>query len=166
MRQVWVSGYNSGLIIDCLRENLDMTAEGSDIVDFNSAMSAFESKHFSTAVQLLSPFAEKGNADAQHRCAIMFQNGLGVAPNEAKALEYMTAAAEQGHAVAQHGLGFMYMEGECVEQNSEEAMKWFKKAAEQNMVGSMTTIAMMYEEGKGVEKDPELAKEWYAKAGF
>ena len=166
MRQVCISGYNSGLIIDHFRENLDMTAEGSDIVDFNSAMSAFESKHFSTAVQLLSPFAEKGNADAQHRCAIMFQNGLGVAPNESKALEYMTAAAEQGHAVAQHGLGFMYMEGECVEQNAQEAMKWFKKAAEQDMVGSMTTIAMMYEEGKGVEKDPELAKEWYAKAGF
>ena len=166
MRQVCVSGYNSALIIERFRENLDMTTEAADIVDFNSAMSAFESKHFSTAVQLLSPFAEKGNADAQHRCAIMFQNGLGVAVNEAKAVEYMTAAAEQGHGVAQHGLGFMYMEGECVEKNAEEAMKWFLKAADQGLVGSMTTIAMMYEEGKGVEKNPELAKEWYAKAGF
>ena len=96
----------------------------------------------------------------------MFQNGLGVAPNEDRALKYMTAAAEQGHAFAQHGLGFMDMEGECVEADAVEAMKWFKKAAEQDMVGSMTTIAMMYEEGKGVEKNPELAKEWYAKAGF
>ena len=40
-----------------------MTAD-SDIVDFNSAMSAFESKHFSTAMNLLKPFAEKGNPDA------------------------------------------------------------------------------------------------------
>jgi len=165
MRQVSVSGYNSGHILSCFKRIIDMT-EGEDIVDFNSAMSAFESKHFSTAVQLLSPFAEKGNAEAQHRCAIMFQNGLGVAPNETRAVEYMTAAAEQGHAVAQHGLGFMYMEGECVEKNAEEAIKWFLKAADQGMVGSMTTIAMMYEEGNGVEKNPELAKEWYAKAGF
>ena len=36
-------------------------------VDFNSAMSAFESKHFGQACQLLSPFAHQGNADAQHR---------------------------------------------------------------------------------------------------
>lgn len=166
MRRVCVSGYTIELIFPVLREYIDMTTEAADIVEFNSAMSAFESKHFSTAIQLLSPFAEKGNADAQHRCAIMFQNGLGVAVNEAKAVEYMTAAAEQGHGVAQHGLGFMYMEGECVEKNAEEALKWFLKAADQGMVGSMTTIAMMYEEGKGVEKNPELAKEWYAKAGF
>ena len=166
MRRVCVSGYTSGLIIDCFLESVDMTTEGEEIVEFNSAMTAFETKQFSTAAQLLTPFAEKGNTDAQHRCAIMFQNGLGVAPNEERALKYMTAAAEQGHALAQHGLGFMYMEGECVEKNAEEAMKWFMKAAEQDMVGSMTTIAMMYEEGKGVEKNPELAKEWYAKAGF
>ena len=100
-----------------------MTTEGADIVEFNSAMSAFESKHFSTAIQLLSPFAEKGNPEAQHRCAIMFQNGLGVAVNEVKALEYMTAAAEQGHRVAQHGLGFMYMDCECAEQYANTALE-------------------------------------------
>jgi TPR repeat protein len=166
VRRISFSGYNTELILPHFKRIYDMTTEAADIVDFNSAMSAFESKHFSTAIQLLSPFAEKGNPDAQHRCAIMFQNGLGVAVNEAKALEYMTAAAEQGHGVAQHGLGFMYMEGECVEKDAEKALEWFLKAAEQGLVGSMTTIAMMYEEGKGVEKNPELAKEWYTKAGF
>ncbi|MFP5505120.1 MAG: sel1 repeat family protein, partial [Gammaproteobacteria bacterium] len=54
-----------------------MTA--NDDVNFASAMAAFEAKHFSRAMQLLSPFAEQGNAEAQHRLAIMFQNGLGMA---------------------------------------------------------------------------------------
>jgi hypothetical protein len=36
-------------------------------VEFNSAMAAFEAKHFAQAAQRLGPFAEEGNADAQPR---------------------------------------------------------------------------------------------------
>lgn len=165
MRRISNSGYTIELKFNRNLKSIKMT-EDSDIVDFNSAMSAFESKHFSTAMTLLKPFAEKGNPDAQHRIAIMYQAGLGVAVNEEFAFRYMKQAAEQGFAIAEHGLGFMYMEGECVEKDLSEAIKWFGRAAEQGLAGSMTTLAMMYEEGNGVEKNPELAKEWYAKAGF
>ena len=147
-----------------------MSNDSSDYQDIDAAyasgIAAFEAKNFSQAMRFLSPMAEQGDAEAQHRCAIMYQNGLGVVANEEKAAEMMRAAAEQGHAVAQHGLGFMYMEGECVEQNSLEAIKWFEKAAEQGLVGSLTTLAMMYEEGLGVEKDPKKAKALYKQAGF
>ncbi len=63
---------------------------------YNSAMEAFAAKHFSTAMQLFLPFAEKGDADAQHRIAIMQQNGLGMARNCDEAVHWMKAAAEQG----------------------------------------------------------------------
>ena len=98
-----------------------------DDVDFASAMAAFEAKHFSRAMQLLSPFAEQGDAEAQHRVAIMYQNGLGVVQNGERAYRWMKAAAEQGHALAEHGLGFMYLEGECVDRNGAEAAKWFRR---------------------------------------
>ena len=138
-----------------------------DEMDFNSGMMAFEAKHFSRAMQILSVIAEQGNTDAMHRCAIMYQNGLGVAVNKEAALKWMSLAAEKGHELAQHGLGFMYMEGDRVEQNGEEAVKWFTKAAEQGLQGSQTTLGMMYEQGSGgVKKDLDKAKEWYAKAGF
>ena len=137
-----------------------------DDIDFSSGIMAFEAKHFSRAMQLLSPLAHEGNADAQHRCAIMYQNGLGVAVNPDAAFKWMKTAAEQGHALAQHGLGFMYMEGDCAEKNGGEAVFWFTKAAEQELQGSQTTLAMMYEEGRGVEQDLEKAKQWYTKAGF
>ena len=133
---------------------------------FSSGIAAFETKSFSQALGLLKPLADDGDAECQHRCAIMYQNGLGIVANEPIAFEYMKAAADQGHAVAQHGLGFMYMEGECVTQDGKEAVIWFKKAAEQGLVGSLTTLAMMYEEGKIVDKDPEEAKRLYAEAGF
>ena len=120
---------------------------------FTSGMAAFEAKNFSQAMRFLNPVAEQGDPEALHRCAIMYQNGLGVVVDEQKAFAMMRAAASQGHALAQHGLGFMYMEGECVDQNGEEAVKWFRKAVDQGLVGSMTTLAMLYEEGRIVEKD-------------
>ena len=79
----------------------------------------------------MSPLAEEGNTEAQHRCAIMYQNGLG---NKALlAFKWMKAAAESGHALAQHDC-FMYMEGDCVE-NGEAAVHWYTKAASQGLVG-------------------------------
>ncbi len=145
-----------------------MADEITDLdLDFSSGIAAFEAKNFAQAMKLLSPLAEAGNADAQHRLAVMYQNGLGCARHDDLALKWMKAAAEQGHAVAQHGVGFMYLEGECVDKkDAEEAVKWFKMAAEQGLAGSQTTLAMMYHEGNGVAQDLDEARKWYKLAGF
>ena len=143
---------------DNLDDNLAM--------DLASGMAAFEGKHFSTAIRLLTPLADVGEMIAQHRCAIMFQNGLGVTQNDEMAYKWMKAAAEQGEPIAQHGLGFMYLEGECTEKNGAEAAVWFEKAANQGLVGSQTTLAIMYEEGNGVEQDLDKARALYKLAGF
>ena len=50
-------------------------------LDYTSGVAAFTAKHFARAMQLLKPLAESGHADAQHRVAIMYQNGLGVVAN-------------------------------------------------------------------------------------
>ena len=135
-------------------------------LSLQSGIAAFASKQFSRALQLLTPLAEAGEPEAQYRCAIMCQNGLGCVVDAGRAFAWMTAAAEAGLALAQHGLGFMYMEGECVEQNGEKAVYWYEKAAEQGLAGSLTTLAMMYEEGKLVPQDTERARALYKKAGF
>ncbi len=139
--------------------------ESADI-DLASGISAFEAKHFTQAVKLLTPLAEAGEPEALYRVAIMNQNGLGVTRNELKAFGCMKRAAEAGHALAQHGLGFMYMDGDCVEANGEKAVHWFTCAAGQGLVGSTTTLAMMYREGTLVERDEALAKQLLAEAGF
>jgi len=139
--------------------------DGLDM-DLSSGIAAFEARHFTRAMGLLSPLAEQGNPEAQYRFAIMAQNGLGMHENALLAFRFMKAAAESGHALAQHGLGFMYLEGECSAQDSTKAVEWFKKAAAQGLVGSQTTLGMMYAEGKGVTADPEEAGKWYRMAGF
>lgn len=78
-------------------------------MNLSSSIAAFEIKHLLRALQLLSPLAEEGNADARYRMAILYQNGLGVVRNEAMAEKWMRAAADHGHALAQHGMGFMYL---------------------------------------------------------
>ncbi len=55
-----------------------MSQSDNESMDFASGMAAFEAKHFSRAMQFLSPFASQGDKIAQHLCAIMCQNGLGV----------------------------------------------------------------------------------------
>ena len=70
-------------------------SQDNEMMDFASAMAAFEAKEFSRAIQLLSPYAQQGDAEAQHRLAIMYQNGLGVAQNDTEAVKWMQAAAEQ-----------------------------------------------------------------------
>ena len=136
------------------------------IMALQSGISAFETKQFVRAHQLLFPLAEEGDVEAQYRLAIMAQNGLGMVVNAKDAERWMRAAAETGFDLAQHGLGFMYMQGECVEKDAAQAVKWFSLAAEQGLAGAQTTLGSMYEQGEGVEKDLEEAKRWYAKAGF
>ena len=74
-------------------------------LDLQSGISAFEAKNFTMAMRLLSPLAEAGDAEAQYRMGMMFQNGLGRVTNAEAAAKWMHAAAEQGHVYAQHGLG-------------------------------------------------------------
>ncbi len=138
----------------------------NDDLDLGSGISAFESKHFTHAMKLLAPLADAGEAEAQYRVAIMYQNGLGVVRNESRAVDNMRRAAEAGHALAQHGLGFMYMDGDCVEADGRQAVEWFTRASDQGLAGSKTTLAMMYQEGSLVEKDEVLAARLLKEAGF
>jgi TPR repeat protein len=147
-----------------LAEDRNAGSAMSDIdteMNFGSGIAAFEAKHFSRAMQLLSPFADQGHAEAQYRLAIMYQNGLGVARNPDQAFKLMRAAAGQNHGLAQHGLGFMYLEGECAPKDPAEAARWFRAAAEEGLPGSQMTLGMLYEQGLGVAKDETEAKKWY-----
>jgi TPR repeat protein len=51
--------------------------------------------------------AQEGDPDAQYELAYLYENGLGVPKNEAKALELYQQAADQGHPAAQDNLEAM-----------------------------------------------------------
>ena len=141
-----------------MQDDRDMT--------LSSGIAAFEAKEFRRALQLLTPLAEQGEAEAQFRLGVMFQNGLGVVANELRAQEWMRQGAEQDHPLAQHGLGVMYLYGEGVPQDDTQALYWFERGAAHGLLGSLTSLAMMYAEGRGVERNAKRARELYRQAGF
>jgi uncharacterized protein len=57
------------------------------------ALAALEQSDVATALRLLRPLAQQGNAEAQYNLGAMYGNGLGVPLNNAEALKWVRLAA-------------------------------------------------------------------------
>lgn len=108
--------------------------------------------------------AKAGNAEAQFNLATRYEDGDGVEPDPAKAVEYYLKAARQGHRDAQFSLAHMYYNAEMVTQDFVRALKWFKAAAERGDAEAVQYLAHMYYYGKGVPQSTERALKWFEDA--
>jgi uncharacterized protein len=93
------------------------------------ATAALERREFPTALQLLRPLAERGNADAQMKLGFLYLTGGGIPQDYAAAVKWFHLAADQGQANAQCFLGLMYFEGRGVPQDYVSAHMWLNLAA-------------------------------------
>ena len=73
----------------------------------------------------------QGHALAQSNLGVMFDNGEGVAQDEAEAVRLYRLAAAQGLAPAQFNLGFMFENGQGVAKDIAEAIRLYRLAAAQ-----------------------------------
>jgi hypothetical protein len=105
--------------------------------------------------------AKQGDADAQNEVGRYYQNGIGVAKDDAEATSWYRRAADQGHANAQDNLGWMYQNGLGVAQNYVEAVSWYRKAADQGHANAQNNVGWMYQNGLGVTQDETEAVKWY-----
>jgi len=151
----------SGIQVELMNELSDEQG-----MQMSSGVAAFEAKEFRRAWQLLEPLSDEGYADAQYRCAIMIQNGLGGIARPKQAAQLMLSAAEQNLGLAQHAMGVMYLFGEGVEKDAANAVHWLELAGGSGLAGAWSTLGMMYQEGEGVEINVSKAREYYSKAGF
>jgi TPR repeat protein len=119
-----------------------------------------------TAMRIIQPLANQGQADAQNFLAFMYQYGQGVPQNFAEAARWYHKAANQGEAKAQYSLGWMYLLGEGVTQNHREALKWFRKLADQGKAAAddQNTLGWLNQYGQGVMLNYAEAVKWYRKA--
>ena len=111
-----------------------------------------------------TPALEHEEAGAQLAIGRMYERGIGVPQDYAKAVEWYRRAAEQGLARAQYNLGRMYDYGRGVTQDYAKAVKWNRRAAEQEFAGAQNDLGFMYEQGLGVPQDYAKAVEWYRRA--
>ena len=85
--------------------------------DRQQAIDAYNRGDYQTAVQIIRPLAEGGDAQSQHDLGWMHFSGLGVSQNDTKAATWYRLSAEQGFAKGQSSLGYMYEFGRGVVQS-------------------------------------------------
>ena len=109
--------------------------------------------------------AERGNADAQYKLGVMYDQGQGVPKDYKEAVKWYRLSAEQGHAKAQINLGVMYVDGYGIPQDNQKAVKWFRLSADQGYAKAQYNLGVMYVNGDGVSQDYVLAYMWFHIAG-
>ena len=127
---------------------------------------AHDGKHYETALNLWRPLAEQGDREAQKWLGRLYDSGLGVPKDQAKAAFWYRYAAEQGDVYAQKRLGQIYVEGSnTVTRDTRIGLMWLKMAADHGDIGAQNSLGFLYALGWwGVPKDDARASAWYRKA--
>jgi TPR repeat protein len=129
-----------------------------------SCQDAFDAKEWTQAATLCEKEARGGTVSAQRNLGVMYDRGVGVSRDPAKAAEWLRAAAESGSRDAAYQLGAMYANGRGVPQDDAKAVAWYRKAALLGDREAQVKVGKAYEEGKGVSPDMGEALTWYRKA--
>jgi TPR repeat protein len=110
---------------------LSCTVSGGAIFagPLEESMAAYDRGDYATAVRLLRPLADQGNAQAQNSLGALYYNGKGVAQDFKEAVKWYRLAAVQGHTSAQVNLAAMYYEGQGVAEDFIRAYMWLSIAA-------------------------------------
>jgi TPR repeat protein len=121
---------------------------------------AYQEKDYLKAIQLWRPLAQAGDPAAQYRLGVMYEEGKGVAQNDAEAALWFERAAEQGEPMAQYNLAASYVEGTGVKKDTATAAKWFRRAADQGVALAQLNLGLLYASGAGVPQDNVEALKW------
>lgn len=127
-------------------------------------VAAYRKRDWATALRLLKPLAEQGNAAAEERLGRLYERGKAVPQNYRTALDWYQKAADQGDAEAQGHLGFIYRSGALGPPDYALALKWYRQSAEKNVAVAQVGLGFMYKGGEGVPPDDAAAANWFRKA--
>lgn len=110
------------------------------------------------AVSFLERAVERGSPEAQMELAKLYEQGIGVTVDEARALELYQAAADQGFADAINDLGFLYYQGGLgLRPNPTKALELFERAADLRHPEAQFNFAALIDDGMIADKGPKDA---------
>ena len=138
--------------------------------NYDAGLTAYDVGDYAKAYAEWLPLARQGDARAQFKIGVMYQQGLGVGANSVEAMQWYRMAANQGHARAQYRLGGMYEKRRWARDDAEralnkaEAVRWYHEAANQGYADAQVALGLMYEKGRVVGGDLAKAVDWYRKA--
>ena len=129
--------------------------------EIDDAKRAYGAGEFENAAGLLRPLARDGSAQAQYLLGRMYEQGDGVARDEAEAKKLFKLAADQGHDNAGQRLA-LYENADSGEESV--VLEWYLPAAEEGDMEAQYNLGFMYETGWGVGIDEKMAANWYKEA--
>jgi len=95
----------------------------------DDANAAYHRGDYATALRLVRPLADQGDADAQYNLGVMYAKGQSVPQDYTEAFEWLRRAADQGYPPAQSSIGLMFADGLGVPQDYVQAHMWLDLAA-------------------------------------
>lgn len=129
------------------------------------AMDAFRDGRHAKAVELATPLADKGNADAIYLLGFAHETGQGADASRDKALEYYRKAADAKHRDAAYRLSFILLASDK-EEEREQARKALENAAKDDTTVAGRILGEAYLRGRLTPAaDPDKAVFWWKRAG-
>jgi TPR repeat protein len=157
-------GFSLGVYSDPIKriasDALASFVSGGTRSNFESGSSAYRQGDYTTALRVLMPLGEEGDARAQSILGEIYYHSRGVTGNDLEALKWFRLAADQGSAPAQFHLGLMYAESHGLPQDFAEAARWYRLAADHGYPEAMYYLGLAYARGEGVPKNNVSAHLW------
>lgn len=132
----------------------------SEREEFSSAEKLYGDERYQEAFSKYKNLAERGSVESQVFVGWMYQQGLGVPQDYAKASEWYEKAAKLGSADAQFYLAKLYAR----KKDYAQAIHWYEAAAAKEYPPALYRLGWVYEVGRGVEPDREKAYAYYERA--
>ncbi len=108
---------------------------------WDNALTAFDNKQYDQVLVLAS---SADHPRFQTLEGLIWEHGLGVAKNPAKAFALYQEAARSGDPEAMNKISRFYSEGIAVKQDPKQAWKWTQKAAEKKDGGALIDLGLFF----------------------
>ena len=131
---------------------------------YDQAGARFQAGDHQAAAQIVTRAAEAGNAVAQLRLALLYDQGDGVPRSAKTAYQWYSRAAEQGEPESQNQVGLFCELGEGVAENWDLAARLFQASAQQGWMKGQFSLGRAYQFGIGVPQNRQAAIAWFQKS--
>jgi septal ring-binding cell division protein DamX len=131
----------------------------ADRDQLRKAQSLFVRGKYTDALEIWTPLAEKGIAEAQYSLGFLYHSGWGPERDLEQAIRWYTLASNQQESRAQFNLGVLLIEGEPGEIpiDYKNGIKWIKQSAHNGNTRARELLADAYE--KGLYNLPQSSKD-------
>ena len=103
---------------------------------------------------------------AEYELAVRHLEGVGVAKDIEKGVEYLMKSSDMGNAQAELALGYMYIKGKNVPQDVKKGTALFKSAAKKGNSDAQYNVGLAYVRGEVLKKDYAEGLKWFEKAAL